>query len=214
MYKTQKGRPPDLGPPQGSALSNLMGRLADLFAEEGTAAGDAAARALNEALPGALDSPAATPIPSTLQTVLNATLTAPGALPVTQEIAAAAPSLSWEFSGLKDGRIRREIALGLATCHILGPNKGMFEAPIRVGFFLQGAGLDYPIRRHAAAETFLILAGTADWACEGPHRPRPPGEFVQHPSMAGHASRTGAEPVLAAWHWTGDVGLESYRLEG
>ena len=41
-----------------------------------------------------------------------------------------------------------------------------------------------------------------------------PGEHSHHPSMIEHQSRTAERGFLAAWRWTGDIGLESYLFRG
>ena len=90
----------------------------------------------------------------------------------------------------------------------------MFEAEgVRAGLLVQRANTYYPLHAHEAEETYVMLAGEGIWR-RGAERParRRPGDVIFHPSKIPHATRTGARPLFAAWRWSGDIGLESYRL--
>jgi hypothetical protein len=51
-----------------------------------------------------------------------------------------------------------------------------------------------------------IPAGEAEWQKgEEPWRREPPGAVIRHESMMPHATRTLAEPLLAAYLWRGDL---------
>ena len=129
---------------------------------------------------------------------------------------AALDLIPWDYSGLKNGKIRADVARRMATSTLIGPDNAMIDHDgVRVGLFMQGPGLDYPTRHHAAEETFYIISGTAEWRVDGgTPKLRPPGDYVHHASGAPHSSSTRAEPLLAAWRWTGDVSHESYVMSG
>ena len=193
-------------------LERLFTALAALFAAEGRPGGDAAAAALTACLPraAAYEAPGHDPLPGLIRTAL-----ASHPHPAAGAVASAADGLHWEFAGLEDGRIRPEIARRMMTCELLGPT-GMIPLPdLRVGLFAQSPGLDYVTRRHAAEETFIMLAGEGHWSVEGaPLAPRRAPAVIHHPSDAPHQSVTRELPLLAAWRWSGEIGWEGYRMIG
>lgn len=196
-----------------TAFKSLILAIALVFAEEGRAGGDTAA----EALRLSVDQPWRDLEETTdLGPVLAQALAHPGADPLCAQVAAAGAALPWHYSGLSDGRIPPALARRMQTTYLMGPDQSVLHHDsVRVGLFLQSPDVDYPARDHAAEETFYILSGTADWRLgEAPARPCPPGSYVYHPSNVLHATRTGAEPVLAAWRWTGDTRFSTYELKG
>ena len=100
-----------------------------------------------------------------------------------------------------------------AVVSIVGSGAMVEADGVRGGLFMQRAGCYYPLHAHAAEETYAMLAGEAEWTV-GDRAPVTlgPGSFSFHPADAAHATRTFARPILAAWRWSGDIGLESYRL--
>ncbi|MEM6550443.1 MAG: dimethylsulfonioproprionate lyase family protein [Pseudomonadota bacterium] len=194
-------------------IDALLATLAAVFAAEGRPGGTAAAEALTRA-----GSKPYLPLDERthLGGELARALAHPGALPAAGIVAAAGDLIRWHYSGLSDGRIRPEIARHMQTAYLLGPEaSAVWDSTVRVGLFLQSAGLDYPARCHSAEETFFILSGTAQWQVgEDPPCSCPPGSYVHHPSYVPHATVTRAEPVLAAWRWTGDIRFENYQLKG
>jgi len=135
-------------------------------------------------------------------------------LPIISAIKAARPWLCWEFSAL-GGRIRSEVANGMMQTELIGPDGIFYSDSIRLGLWVQSAGLDYPIRSHAAEETFFILSGNAHWTRNG----QPPyfagaGCEIHHPSFVEHSTQTLDQPLFALWRWSGDISIEQYRLKG
>lgn len=124
------------------------------------------------------------------------------------------PFLSWYFAGLEDGRIPEPVARRMATCEILGPRGLYYSEQVRVGLFMQSPHVDYPVRQHAAEETFFIVSGGAYWR-RGGDAPawRGPGAYIHHPSMMEHGDCTIDRPMMTVWRWTGDVRFESYRIK-
>ncbi len=129
--------------------------------------------------------------------------------PLAEALAPCLPLLAWRAPGF--GRLPMDVAAKITVCEILGPD-GMFADPdIRFGLLFQQARVDYPPHRHAAEELYLVLEGTAGWSVDGLEpSPQPPGAFVHHAPWRTHAMQTGAEPLLAAWAWTGDIRASTY----
>jgi len=101
----------------------------------------------------------------------------------------------------------------MATLELIGPTGLFHDDVVRAGLFYQAPFVSYPARTHAAEEAYVMLMGTAQWQLyEEPFAPVPPGGTRLHPSFAPHATVTEAEPILAAWCWTGDIGFESYSI--
>lgn len=135
-------------------------------------------------------------------------------LPIIPLINAALPAIRWVFAGLDDGRIRPEIARRMLTAELIGPDGLVFHPGVRVGLFMQDAGLDYVTRSHAAEECFVMLSGEGFWSTHDlPATACSAGEVIFHPSMTPHRSETRARPLLAAWRWSGDIGWDSYALK-
>ena len=99
-------------------------------------------------------------------------------------------------------------------CELVRP-----EAPVRApdvcfGAYLQFPDTWYPLHWHAAEELYFPLSGTALWTRDGVRdRAEPPGTLIRHGPHERHATRTGAEPLLALWAWTGDLDFASYGIE-
>ena len=73
----------------------------------------------------------------------------------------------------------------------------------------------YPAHAHDAEEFYLVVSGAALWqAGTDDFRPAAPGSLIHHRSGEAHATHTKSEPLLALWGWLGDIGFDSYRLEG
>ncbi len=198
--------------PDTDAFHDLALAIADLYAAEGRPGGDATARALRDA---AADLPelAPTPPPPHLDQLKEALGLSPHTL--AKAIADALPVIVWQHAGLADGRIVAEVAVQMLTAEIIGPTGMIFNATLRAGLFLQTRGVAYTTRSHAAEETYFPLTGTARWSLNGTTpKPRPFGQFIFHPSMAPHATFTDADPLLALWRWSGDIGWDSYEMAG
>ncbi|MCP5072928.1 MAG: hypothetical protein GY947_06485 [Rhodobacteraceae bacterium] len=195
-----------------AALYNLLTELAQLYSGEGRAGGDATASALRKA---AGEMPAempelGTPYATELRSVL-----ALNPEPIVRNILTALPYIRWGAADLREGRIRDALAERMPMCELVGPD-GMFaNDDIRVGLWMQAADVVYGPRRHAAEETFLLLAGSAGWSTkENTPERRDGGATIFHPSNILHTSITTDEPVFAAWRWSGDISFDKYALKG
>ena len=190
----------------------LLAGLADLYAAEGRPGGDEAATALRSVMSRPFTLPPALALDIS-GICVDALKLRPHPLAATA--LSALPLLRWRHSGLESGMIRRDIALNLAGVELIGPDGMVHHATVRVGLFMQTARLDYVTRTHPAEETFIMLGGSGYWTCNGSaptlaHA----GAIIHHPSGAPHATVTRAEPLIAAWRWTGDIRMEGYQLVG
>lgn len=66
---------------------------------------------------------------------------------------------------------------------------------------------------HGADEIYIVVAGNGDWSLDRKaFAAKGPGDRIEIPSMTVHALRTGNDPVLALWSWSGDISLGSYHF--
>lgn len=193
------------------AFHHLIAAIGNEFAAEGRPGGDEAAAAAQEITstrarpePGALPDHA-----ETLGALIDAS-----AHPLARRVRAAFDDISWHYSGLADGRIRPEMARHMLTAELAGPDGQVHHPTVRLGLFFQMPGLNYVTREHAAEETFVMIAGGANWTVADETTHRQAGEASHHPSMVPHSSATGASAVLAVWRWTGEISYGRYRLTG
>ena len=195
-----------LSPDDAALLQDLLGALADGFAGEGRPGGDAAAAALRAADPAAYRR-----MPSASQPValLYAACALPDAMPAAGLVAACCPLIDWtpwEGEGLE-----AEVSARLHSAELLGPDGHIPAVDVRVGLLLSEPATDYPVSSHSGEETYLVLAGTAQWTVGGsPYTAHAPGTLIHHPAWEKHGRRTSVEPFLGAWRWSGD--LDSLQL--
>lgn len=184
--------------------------LADLFDEGQEEIAKVASKALRREAGTELQTE---PAPLSIDHAFSEALSADDAHPAASAVLAAMDQIHWRFSGLADGRIRKEIALHMGTCELLGPHGMIAIKDCRVGLFAQCRGVDYPTRIHAAEEIFLMLGGEAEWSqSEKPYLVRRPGDRIHHASMEPHKSRSMGFPMIAAWAWRGEIGYDRYNL--
>jgi hypothetical protein len=92
---------------------------------------------------------------------------------------------------------------------IAGPRQGapalVENAALALGVLLLGPATHYPLHRHPATEIYVPLNRAEWWRGEGPWREEAPGAVILHSSGVPHATRTGAEPLLAVYLWSGDL---------
>lgn len=191
------------------AFRGLLAELQRLFAAEGSAAGDLTADIIGAALRDE------TAIPTGQDPGHGEwLLTLDPDLPLGETLRAASPLIPWFHAGLDDGRIAEAVARRMLTAELIGPDAPIFNDQIRAGLFWQGPQIDYPVRTHAAEECFVMLSGKGDWArgMQG-FGPGLPGDYIFHPSMEPHRSRSHDGAFLAAWRWSGDIGWTSYHCE-
>ena len=192
-----------------TAISNLMNALVALYEQEDYPGGREAVAALRSVSVGDLALPPHNPMPDRL-----AHAWADDPIADIAPFTAANHLLNWQFSGMKDGQIREDIARNLMSCQIIGPDGMIHHPTVKVGLFFQSAGVDYVTRTHPAEETFIMLSGEGIWTCENVTQTAHAGAIIHHPSNAPHNSVTRARPLIAAWRWTGDIDFANYTLIG
>ena len=112
--------------------------------------------------------------------------------------------LEWRQT-YSEAEVGAEFLLNYAWAELIGTRGPFASTTMLAGFILLGPETLYRRHRHAAEELYLPLSGTADWWREDSGWvARPPGAPIHHPSSVVHATRTGAEPLLALYLWRGE----------
>lgn len=193
---------------QQSDFSELLLALAEAFSREGRTGGRQAARALRLA---DINDYRRTASHSNPLAVLRAACALPNALTLSKLILRCEPLLdwtSWEGEGLS-----ATVSERLYTTELLGPDGQIPAEGVRVGLLVSDCGTDYPVSSHSGEETYLVIAGVAEWTLgESGYAPRAPGDMIHHPAWVPHGRRTGSEPFLGAWRWSGDLDLSSFSV--
>ena len=105
-----------------------------------------------------------------------------------------------------------ESAMGWAE--LVGPDAPFRSGEVCFGLTLIGPNSYYLPHRHPAVELYRVLAGSAQWTAGEQTAMQPPGAYILHPTNSVHAMRTGEEPLLAIYSWTGDVVSPSIWADG
>ncbi|MFN3208249.1 MAG: dimethylsulfonioproprionate lyase family protein [Roseovarius sp.] len=105
----------------------------------------------------------------------------------------------------KDGAV-------FSVVNLLGPDAPLYCPSLRAGLYYQRPNTRYGLHSHAAVETYVIIAGRALWTAGDAQRELAAGHSVHHSTYLPHACQTGEEGVVALWRWSGDIGIESYRV--
>jgi quercetin dioxygenase-like cupin family protein len=130
----------------------------------------------------------------------------------TPEVTAAARSVA-AFLPWKYGYRPRQDAPGLESvmgwAEIVGPAAPFQSTEVCFGLTLIGPGAYYPPHRHPAVELYHVLAGRAAWSAGAGTAINVPGAYILHTASTAHSMRTGSEPLLAIYSWTGDVNSPS-----
>lgn len=194
--------------PEHSHLSALLLALADAFEGEGRPGAALAAERLRASHETAYRRARSASDPGDL---LRAACALAGALPMSRHVLSCAALLDWT---LWEGEgLAADVSARLFSAELVGPDGHFPAEDVRVGLLLSDAQTDYPVSNHSGEETYLVLAGTAEWTVEeAPYRPQPPGALIHHPAWALHGRRTFEEPFLGAWRWSGDLDLTSFSV--
>ena len=76
----------------------------------------------------------------------------------------------------------------------------------KLGLLILGPERHYRDHYHPAPELYWPLTGGSWWSIDGgPFAEKAQGATIWHPSMALHATKTDATPLLAVWCWTRDT---------
>ena len=87
---------------------------------------------------------------------------------------------------------------------LIGPRGPLAADDVACGLLMFAPETEYPQHRHEAEEIYIVLAGRAKWrAGAEDYREEPPGAVLHRPPWVPHATRMGAEPMLALYLWRG-----------
>ena len=193
-----------------ASFGQLLSALADAFEQEGREGGMLAAAALRDSQAKAYRRTVATCDPGP---VLESACTLPDALPMAAHVVACQSMLDWT-NWMGEG-LEEEISLRLFTTELVGPDGHIPAEQVRVGLLVSDAHTDYPISSHSGEETYLVVAGLADWTVgDIPYIAKPPGTLIHHPAWVPHGRRTKDQPFVGAWRWSGDLDLSSFSIAG
>ena len=149
--------------------------------------------------------------PSLLDAEIRVAAGLAGAHPAARLIAEAQYFLPWQASPAASQQ-PAALAATKAVVTLLSPEGPIQNPSFRFGLFYQAPGIYYPLHAHEAAETYTILAGSADWQAGDLRFTLAPGQASFHPPNLPHAMRAGPEGFLAIWRWSGDISFDSYRM--
>jgi quercetin dioxygenase-like cupin family protein len=187
-------------------LPDLLHALANLTAIEPRPEAQATADTLHAAT--GTDFPEQPP--STLSPGILHAASLPGH-PVARLIHNAHPWLPWADSPIASQQPTALRAIK-SVITFLGPDASIRSETLLFGLFYQAPDAYYPLHAHNAAETYTLLAGTAQWQA-GDHKfSLGAGDAIHHPPNLPHAMRAGPHGFLAMWRWSGDIGFHSYRM--
>ncbi|MDP6473553.1 MAG: dimethylsulfonioproprionate lyase family protein [Alphaproteobacteria bacterium] len=123
-------------------------------------------------------------------------------------LAEMAESLHWTQNPnyLGDPKMRAFVQ-DYAYAELLGPGGIAVSEDAALGLLLIGPHRYYPPHHHPARETYLTVAGEADWWRHGEDwRTLPAASFITHEPDMVHAMRTAEQPLLALYAWSGEIG--------
>lgn len=131
-------------------------------------------------------------------------LLAPLAPEIADVLSRIGSDLPWRYGyAARPDQPGLEAAMGWAE--IVGPAAPFRSDHVCFGLTLIGPDTHYLPHRHPAVELYHVLSGTAAWSAENETALRPPGSLILHPANLVHAMRSGSEPLLALYSWTGDI---------
>lgn len=148
--------------------------------------------------------------PSADCTTIRALLSA-SPLAVSHAALAAHELLPWGHNPVADQVSAADGAL-YSVLNLMGPDAPLYSPDLRAGLYYQRPNTRYGLHSHAAAETYVIIAGRALWTAGDAQKEMTAGHSVHHSTYLPHACQTGDEGVVALWRWSGDIGVESYRM--
>ena len=122
-------------------------------------------------------------------------------------IAAVEEGLRWmQSSSYTDDILGEGFSQNYGWADLIGPG-GFFPGDdFKLGLLILGPDRHYRDHYHPAPELYWPLTGGSRWSIDGgPFIEKAQGATIWHPSMALHATKTDATPLLAVWCWTKDV---------
>ncbi|MEQ9491218.1 MAG: dimethylsulfonioproprionate lyase family protein [Alphaproteobacteria bacterium] len=120
-------------------------------------------------------------------------------------------SLPW-YQIFQGGGADPVLAEGLFAAQMSGPAGFIDGGTIRVGLFLLGPNITYPLHCHAADEVYFGLSGalTLQHGWQGKPFTIEGGEYSVTPSNRLHSLQTGKDPVLLAFIWKGEINAPNW----
>ncbi len=111
--------------------------------------------------------------------------------------------------------VGQDLADGMTASQVVGNNGLLRSERLITGFFLIGPNVDYPMHDHLADEVYLVVSGAVNIQNGFDAQPRrvSAGDYSITPSGMPHAMRTGNEPVLMIYIWTGQVACDFFWWE-
>ncbi len=138
-----------------------------------------------------------------------------GEWPLLDAAAGAVGVVRWSEFYAEDDWSRPFLA-DFANGEGIGPDGRIRDERVILGLFLLGPHAVYPPHAHPAEEFYVPVAGNVEFevGAGSGYRAIPPGGVVLHHSNVSHSIRTGAEPSLSVFGWTGDLTAPSwYRAD-
>jgi hypothetical protein len=126
-----------------------------------------------------------------------------------------APALSWVQNPNyrrrpPDASFLDDYGYAVIAGPVDGPLALAVDARLALGVLLLGPRTHYPLHAHPAVEVYYTLTPGGEWWRDaGPWRTEPPGAAIYHAPNVPHATRAGAEPLLAIYVWAGDLGTHA-----
>ena len=148
-------------------------------------------RTVEEHLPRLLEDMPSTPLAETLDPFMD--------------------SLDW-YQIFEGAGIPTSLASGLMAAQIVGKRGPLVSSELLFGMFLLAPQVTYPLHQHAALEIYCILSGTVairHGRAKAAGHIGPGGHSITPPHQ-GHELRTGDDPCLIVYAWTGDMTAENW----
>ena len=152
--------------------------------------------------------------PALVSARLPALLDAMPASPFAEALRPLARNLDW-YQIFDATHVDPALAGGMMAGQIIG-GRGMLHSPdLYLGLFLLAPHVTYPLHQHAALEIYHVLAGEI-YIRHGREKLSmhiPAGAHSVTPPHQVHELRTGSDPCLIAYVWTGDLTGENWWWE-
>ncbi len=90
---------------------------------------------------------------------------------------------------------------------LIGPGAVLQSRRMKLGAFVMGAGVHYPLHAHAAQELYLVVGGDISfrWDSESPWQLKRAGELVYHATNQPHEMLAGDRGPLLFYIWRDDI---------
>lgn len=125
---------------------------------------------------------------------------------LTQSIRAISRKLPWSSFYQRD-LWSREFVDEIAAILLIGPKAVLSSRSMKLGAFVMGADVHYPLHAHAAEELYLVVGGDISFRSspESPWQWKKAGELVHHESNQPHEMLTGDRGALLFYIWRAEI---------